>query len=207
MPNAYVVGIALVLAAALLAWSLSSCIGAGRVTTVGPVGGPGRFPAVEGIDLTGELRAFPSDFEGRVNLAAVAFLRGQQAEVDTWIEVAGRLRERHPSLRFYEFPVIEPLNPIARFYINNGMRSGIPDADKRESTITFYVEKKAFREALNMPDENSIYVLLLGGSGNELWRARGPATPEAEAALAEAIGNHLENSSQAGQPALEHRLR
>jgi hypothetical protein len=53
------------------------------------------------------------------------------------------------------------------------MRMGIPDKKAREVTITLYLNKPAFRKALDMPDEERIYVLLVNRKGEVLWRADG----------------------------------
>ena len=45
----------------------------------------GYFPTVSGKNLTGQTFTFPADLKKDYNLIAVAFLREQQADVDTWI--------------------------------------------------------------------------------------------------------------------------
>jgi hypothetical protein len=125
----------------------------------------------------------PQDFEGELNLLLVAFQRWQQAEVDTWIPFAKQLEDAHPELRYYELPTIEQRGLVSRTLINEGMRAGIPDPVARERTITLYLDKDAFRQALGMPNEDHIYVLLLDHQGQVLWRAEGSLTPEQGAGL------------------------
>jgi hypothetical protein len=67
------------------------------------------------------------------------------------------------------------------------MRSGIPDRLARERTITLYLDKAPFRQALDMPDEEHIYVLLIDHSGKVLWRERGVYEPDKGAALEGAL--------------------
>jgi hypothetical protein len=43
----------------------------------------------------------------------------------------------------------------------------------RERTITLYLDKRSFREALQLPGEDDIYVLLLDRRGQVLWRTEG----------------------------------
>jgi len=45
--------------------------------------------------------------------------------------------------------------------------------------------------ALNMPDEDHIYVLLTDQAGNVLWRARGERTPEKSSLLRYSIEEFL----------------
>ena len=59
-----------------------------------------------------------------------------------------------------------------------GTLTGIPDPVARERTITLYLDKDEFRQALQLPHEDHIYVLLLDHQGQVLWRAEGAFTPE-----------------------------
>ena len=72
------------------------------------------------------------------------------------------------------------------------MRSGIPDPVARATTITLYLDKPAFRQALEIPDEESIVVMLIDRRGEVLWRVSGPASPEAIEALQQAAKASLE---------------
>jgi hypothetical protein len=66
------------------------------------------------------------------------------------------------------------MNPLMRWFINTGMRHGIPDKKARERTITLYIEKEAFENSLRIPNEKKIYAMVVDHSGNVLWRATGP---------------------------------
>ena len=68
-------------------------------------------------------------------------------------------------------------------FINEGMRAGIPNPKTRERTITLYLDKIAFRSALDMPDEEHIYVLVVDRLGNALFCTRGAHSQAQEAAL------------------------
>jgi len=117
----------------------------------------------------------------------IAFQRWHQSLVDTWVPFLQQVEEKHPDLRYYELPTIQRLNPLSRVFINEGMRAGIPDTTARERTITLYLDKKAFREALNLPHEEDIYVLLVDRAGKVLWQAAGAHTADKAASLLSAI--------------------
>ena len=59
-----------------------------------------------------------------------------------------------------------------------------PNPVARERTITLYLDKDEFRQALQLPHEDDIYVLLLDRQGQVLWRAEGAFTPEKGESLA-----------------------
>ena len=136
-----------------------------------------QFPQVSGVNLERKRLSLPQDFEGQANILFVAFQQWQQREVNTWIPKAKELETTHSDIRYYELPTIRPLNRLAQAFINSGMRAGIPDRLARQRTITLYLKKDAFRRALDLPDEDHIYVLLIGADGRVLWRERGVYSP------------------------------
>jgi hypothetical protein len=137
-----------------------------------------QFPAVTGSNLQRKQLNLPQDFQGELNLVLIAFQQWQQNQVDTWIPFARQLEETHPGVCYYELPTIQRLNVVARTFINEGMRAGLPDPIVRERTVTLYLDKHEFRQALELPHEDNIFVLLLDRQGQVLWRAEGAFTPE-----------------------------
>jgi hypothetical protein len=143
-----------------------------------------KFPTVSGSNLHRRKLNLPQDFQGELNLVLIAFQQWQQTQVDTWIPLARQLEESNPGVRYYELPTIQQLNVLARTFINEGMRAGLPDPGVRERTITLYLDKREFRQALQLPHEDDIYVLLLDRQGTVLWRTEGAFTPEKGESLA-----------------------
>lgn len=134
---------------------------------------PAIFPTVHARNLNRRSFHLPGDFESQRNLVIVAFQRDQQAAVDTWTAPVRDLLARYPDLRWYELPTIRHANPLFRAWLDGAMRGGIPDHQSREQTITLYVDKVAFRQALGLPHEDTIYVLLVDRAGHVLWRGEG----------------------------------
>lgn len=146
-----------------------------------------QFPAVTGSNLERKKLILPQDFQGELNLVLIAFQQWQQTQVDTWIPFARQLEATYAGVRTYELPTIQRLNALARTFINEGMRAGIPNPVAREQTITLYVDKNAFRQALQLAGEDDIHVLLLDRQGRVLWRAEGGFSPEKSESLVAAV--------------------
>jgi hypothetical protein len=146
-----------------------------------------QFPVVTSANLSRRGFTLPADFEGDVNVLLIAFQRWHQRAVDTWIPFVRQLEQAHDDVRYYELPVIQRMNVLGRTFINEGMRAGIPDPVARARTITLYVDKPAFRQALELPHEKDIYVLLVDREGKVLGRAEGAFTPEKGESLAAAL--------------------
>lgn len=132
-----------------------------------------RFPDLKASNLEGREFNLPADFAGERNLVLIAFQREQQEQLDTWLKEMKRFQEVDPGFEYYELPTIEKLNPFMRWFIDTGMRRGIPDKNARARTITLYIDKKPFEESLQLPTEKTVYALLVDRKGNVLWRTEG----------------------------------
>ena len=76
-------------------------------------------------------------------------------------------------MRYYELPTIKGMNRMVRWFINNGMRGGIPDKDQRARTITLYIDKEPFKKSLGLGSEDQIYAVLIDKSGKVIWNEAG----------------------------------
>lgn len=146
-----------------------------------------KFPAVSGSNLLRQKVYLPEGLSGEVRIVFIAFQQWHQSLVDSWVPVAHQLEQTVPGLRFYELPVIQQMNGLYQTFINEGMRAGIPNPATRQKTITLYLDKPVFRKALAIPDEQTIWVLLLDRDGNVIWRTDGGYNAENASALVQAI--------------------
>jgi hypothetical protein len=146
------------------------------------------FPSVKASNLEKRDFNLPADFEGERNLLLVAFEREQQKDVDTWLREMKRFEELDPGFHYYELPTIQRPNALMRWFIDSGMRRGIPDRKARERTITLYLEKKPFLDSLHITDHKKIYALLVDREGKVLWRSEGVFDETKGASLRSALG-------------------
>jgi hypothetical protein len=142
-----------------------------------------KLPIVKGSNLKRQKMIFPDDFAGEINLVFIAFLRRHQDLIDEWVPFVDQLAQENPNFHYYEFPTLPSKGPIYRTFLNEGMRAGIPNDATRARTITLYLDKRAFRKALNIDNEQNIWVYLFDKSGNVLWCTEGRFTKEKSEAL------------------------
>lgn len=145
------------------------------------------FPIVSGSNLLRHKLTLPKDFQGEFNLVFIPFERWHQDEVDSWGDLAEDLEKEYKGLAYFELPTLPNSGPLYKFFLNEGMRAGIPNPKTRERTITLYLDKADFRDALNMTDEAHIYILIVDRQGKEFFRARGPYSSEGETALRQVL--------------------
>lgn len=150
------------------------------------------FPKVTGTNLLRQKVTLPDDLPAGLNLLAIAFQQWQQAWIDSWLPFVKELEQSQPSVQFYEIPVIQKLNLISQTFINEGMRAGIPNRTTRQKTITLYLDKETFRNQLGIPNEESIWLLLVDQQGNVRWRGEGAFTPEKERELMQYLQREIE---------------
>lgn len=137
------------------------------------------FPTVKGESLNNRAFTIPADLDAPFNVLLVAFYRGQQSQVDTWLPTARQIIVDHANVEYYEMPTISGAWGVARGWIDGGMRSGIPDFGARERTVTIYTDTSKFRELAGIENPEQIWVGLVDRAGRVYWSARGPATEEA----------------------------
>jgi hypothetical protein len=131
------------------------------------------FPSVSGSNLERREFNLPQDFEGNLNLVALAFEQWQQTDVNSWLPTVSKLSGLYSGLRFYELPTLTRVNGLFQSFIDGGMRSGIPDKATREVTITLYLDRAAFMRSLEIPDTKAIILLLGDNTGKIYWRGGG----------------------------------
>ncbi len=147
------------------------------------------FPTVYGSNLLREKKSLPADFKGQINLLFVAFKQWQQSEVNSWVPWIKEMESKYPGLMYYELPVIEDRSTLSKWFINEGMRAGIPNPVTRERTITLYLNKDEFRNSLDLRDEEHIHVLLIGSNDEVIHRERGIFAAESAVRLEEVIAS------------------
>jgi len=84
-----------------------------------------------------------------------------------------RFEEIDPGFHYYELPTIQRPNAFTRWFIDTGMRHGIPDRKARERTTTLYLEKQPFLDSLLITDQKQIYAFLVDREGKVLRRSEG----------------------------------
>lgn len=150
-----------------------------------------KLPVVGGSNLNRQKLVFPRDFSGDVNLVFIAFQQWHQDLINEWVPLAERLEKTLLGFHYYEFPVVYQMGRLGRTFLNEGMRAGIPNPATRARTITLYLDKTPFRQALEIPDENTIWAYLFAKDGDVLWRLSGNYTEEKGAELETAVSQHL----------------
>ncbi|MBN1148463.1 MAG: hypothetical protein JXA78_14480 [Anaerolineales bacterium] len=137
-----------------------------------------HFPLVSGYNLNRQELVLPRDFGGELNLVIVPFQQYQQVTVNTWIPFAQETEATFPGFMYYELPTIYQMPAVARTFVNEGMRAGIPNQTARQRTVTLYIDKDEFKSALDIPNEDDIYLFLVDRQGDILWRTSGEYSAE-----------------------------
>ncbi len=145
------------------------------------------FPSVSASNLDGRSFDLPQDLEGELNLVIVVFRREHQGLIDGWVPHLNSLVGEEKGLAFYELPVIHSSYSMFRRWIDGGMRAGISDEGARKRTITLYVDKRALKRRLEIPDEDAIYLFLIDRNGRVAWRWEGGFTEQKLVSLEEAL--------------------
>ncbi len=153
-----------------------------------------KFPHLTAENLNRDEIEIPSQLHGKLNVIIVAFQQWHQNLVDTWIPLLAELAEKYPELDFYELPTIRKMNFVYRRFIDGGMRAGIRSSETRGRTITLYIDKTPFKEALEIENEDTIYVFVVDREGEIFWRSEGAIDQEKAHSLKSKIETLFETS-------------
>lgn len=132
-----------------------------------------RLPIVAGRDINGNDFVVPTDFAGDLNLVLMAFAREHQDDVNTWLPHVRELEASSQGFRVYEVPTLWEMSWFQRKRLDFWMSAGIRDPLARATTITLYTDLQAIQSALEIPDFDSIHVLLVDRDGLVVWRSEG----------------------------------
>lgn len=146
-----------------------------------------KFPSISSKDLNGRQRTLPNDFEGNWNLLLIAYEQWQQNEVNTWLPVVDKLENDVDGFHYYELPVVGEMGMFGRMQLDYWMRNGIPDSETRDRTITLYTDQTDFRDALEIPDQEHIALLMLDNDGNVIWRGDGAYSSDTAKSLIDEV--------------------
>lgn len=123
-----------------------------------------RFPAVEGASLAGEPVTLPP---AQPCVLLIGYVQKAQFDADRWLI---GLLQADLKLRLYEVPTIPGLFAnLASGWIDDGMRSGIPQEDW-PSVVTVYGSKaQPIAEFTGNESTRNVRVLLLDSEGRVRW--------------------------------------
>jgi hypothetical protein len=141
-----------------------------------------RLPAVEAFDLAGEARRFPSGLPTEMTLVIAAFDRAQQSIADRLFDQIAKAGAPQQGIATIETPVIQDPGRVARFFIDNGMKAGIPDAAKRKVVVTLYVQSlDAWLTETGLGTKSSVHLMAITRSGRIVRSARAETLADVEA--------------------------
>jgi hypothetical protein len=143
------------------------------------------MPPIRSADLNKKAIFWPRDFAAERTLIFVAFRRSQQSNIDGW--VAGMNLKAKGAPLWFEVPMIDDPGSIGRWFIDNGMRTGIPKAADRARVVTVYGKKATMMSAMNLPNEMQVHAIVVDKAGKIIIRVSGDYSLQGAAVLREAM--------------------
>ena len=136
------------------------------------------FPTITGKNLNKQVTAIPDDFSEQPLIVIAAFQRWHQNLVDESMENLDKMN-MNDTHTVIELPVIKKYSMLQRMRLDGLMRAAISDFGVRQRTITVYLDKQAFRDSLNIPNEDTMYWFVVDHTTKSiLLRGSGIMTPE-----------------------------
>lgn len=151
------------------------------------------LPAVSGATLTDNPITFPDDFSAPYTLVVVPFDQEQQEAAAEWLEPFQSIAEEYEALSYINIAALPDLQPLVRTMVVGGLLLGVREEATQERIVLLFLEDQAaFLQALGLPDDTVMQVLVVDDTGAIYWRGSGVYSAETEAELrtfiAELIG-------------------
>jgi hypothetical protein len=144
-----------------------------------------NMPVIESTDLNKKTIVWPRDFTAERTLIFIAFSQSQQGNIDAWVN--GMKLKAAGAPVWFEIPMISDPGSAGRWFINSGMRSGIPSKADRARVVTVYGNKAAMMKAMGLTSEKQIYAIVVDKTGKIIARASGNYTETGAAELMAAL--------------------
>lgn len=129
------------------------------------------LPPIKASNLNKQPVAWPKDLPAERTILIIAFERKHQSLVDGW--VAGMRLKAPDAPAWFEVPIINNPGGVARWFIDNGMRSGIPNKSDRARVVTVYGNKAALMASMKISDASTVHAVVVERSGRIVARASG----------------------------------
>jgi hypothetical protein len=146
-----------------------------------------RFPACSGESVAGNTHTFPAEFAGHTTVAVVGFKPDHAQNVMSWVPFVSTYLKPGGAVQGFVFLALPKQAKMMRKMIEPMIRGAIKEAAAQDAAILVYTEVKAFREALAIPDENALAVLVVNGAGEVVARTSGAFDEAKGAVVAEAL--------------------
>lgn len=135
------------------------------------------FPTIAAETLAGNKMSYPDSIMGKTTLISIAFVREAQSQIDSWANPFETRFQGREDIRYYEIPMLSGKWKLMSFFIDGGMRSGIPKG-KHNNVSTYYGDLRPYLTALNIQDTDLAYLFLLDDQGKIQWHDQGFASEE-----------------------------
>jgi hypothetical protein len=143
------------------------------------------IPSVTAYDLNKKKIVWPDALAAQRTVMIIAFTRSQQAQVDGWVNGLNLKAPGAPA--WFEVPLINDPGSVARWFIDNGMRSGIRDASARARVVTVYGNKAAMMKTMGLAGEDRVHAIVVDRRGKIMARASGAFSESGAAPILAAL--------------------
>ena len=156
-----------------------------------------ELPRFAATDLNERPITLPDESPAKLTLYIFAFEREQQAEVDSALQAIQPLFKAYSPQQFdyIEVPTIEDYGALFRWYVDNGMRSGITEDHKRARVVTLYTDMGAFKHTYGIENTQTITSMLVDRKGKIFWQHEGALGEKESAALQRTVAEKIEIST------------
>ena len=156
-------------------------------------------PQLRGETLEGKPLILPDSARGKIALLTVSFSKAAGERAGAW---GARFSKDHAGERGvtnYSIAMLEGAPRLLRGMIKSGMKRGVPEA-MRSRFLVVTSDEVAWKQYLDVRQDDVPYLLLIDGRGRVLWKEQGLFDERKYESLNACVADLLKSRSQVNSP-------
>jgi len=134
------------------------------------------LPEISGYTLEGARFSLPSDLTGPVTLIVIVEEDPFTEDIGSWRELSAQLEGEVPAVFLV---TMGDRRGLSRSIAAGRLRAEVQDPELRAKLVPVFQDGGELRSGLGVASSSRVSAVLVSGSGEVLWRARGPASAAA----------------------------
>ena len=130
---------------------------------------------LEGLTFSDTKIKIPETFHGRLVLLCFGFSRKSQADFKSWVDPFKKRYLSNNEISHLEVAMIGRKSKIETFFIQKGMKAGIPKSS-HNNVMAYFGDIKQFKDYYGFSHKEKGYFLLLDKNSTIIWQNFGKAT-------------------------------
>ncbi len=144
------------------------------------------LPQTEGTTLEGNKMVIAESVRGRTAILVITFSRKAEKEATAWTKRLTAEPATDPALALHQVAHLQDVPRVLRGLVTSMIKRGTP-RQLHSTLVVLFKDQNFWKQFVNFQHADPPYVVLLGATGEAVWRTQGTFEEEKYAPLRDAI--------------------